>query len=122
VKYCSAPSKRCSAASSPVRSTPESLEDLRSISFCPPLPRVAVASAVRYPCLAIEHHQQPVVLVVRCRRVHEDAGIGEMPQHESERDVPLLVIERDNAHLSSGKGDKRGDDDEKREKRSASYW
>ena len=63
---------------------------------------------------AIEHHQQPVVLVVGVRRgVHEHAGIGEMPQDKSERDVPLFVVEGNDAHLSGGKGDKRREDDEK---------
>ena len=49
VKYCSAPSNRWSAASSSVRRTPSASKISGPISFCPPLPRVAVASVVRYP-------------------------------------------------------------------------
>ena len=70
VKYCSAPSKRCMAASSSVRSTPSASNISGPISFWPPLPRVAVASAVRIPESAIQHHEQPVVLVVGMRRRH----------------------------------------------------
>ena len=62
---------------------------------------------------AIQHHQQPVVLVVGMRRgVHEDAGVGEMPQRESERDVPLLFVERHDAHLGDGNRGKRGEKNE----------
>ena len=47
--------------------------------------------------------EQSVVLVVGMRRRHhQDPGVGEMPQHEAERDVPLLVVERDDPHLGVG--------------------
>src|SRR5262249_24471923 len=49
---------------------------------------------------AIEHHEQPVVLVVGMRgRVHEDAGVGEMTQGEAERRMALLLVDRDDPHL-----------------------
>ena len=39
---------------------------------------------------AIEHHQQPVVLIVGMRgRHHEDAGVAQVTQREAKRDVPL---------------------------------
>ena len=65
---------------------------------------------------AVQHHQQPVVLVVGVRGgVHEDAGVAEVPQHQAERDVPLLLVERHDAHLRRRKGDQRGEDEKGRE-------
>ena len=64
----------------------------------------------------IQHHQQPVVLIVRVRRgVHEDAGVREMPQHQPERNVSLLFVERNDAHLCGREGDQRGQDEKRRE-------
>jgi hypothetical protein len=40
-------------------------------------------------------------------RVHEDADVREMTERKPERDVSLLFVERDNAHLRNGKGDQR---------------
>ena len=61
---------------------------------------------------AIQHHQQPVVLVVGMRRrVHEDADVAEVPQREPEGDVALLFVERDDAHLS-GRNDGEGEEDD----------
>ena len=52
----------------------------------------------------IEHHQQPIVLVVGVRgRVHEDAGIRQMTQGEAERNVSLHVVEWHDAHLRARK-------------------
>ena len=31
--------------------------------------------------------------------MHEDAGVAEVPQRQAERDVALLLVERDDAHL-----------------------
>ena len=67
---------------------------------------------------AIEHHQQPVVLVVGMRRgVHEDADVRQVAQRQPERDVTLLVVERHDAHLGKGNRGQRGDEDERREKK-----
>ncbi len=49
VKNCSAPSKRCAASSSSVRSTASGTNSSGPISFCPPSPCVAVTSVVRNP-------------------------------------------------------------------------
>ena len=49
VKYCSAPSRRCAACSSSVRSTARASNSSGPISFWPPSPRVAESSAVRWP-------------------------------------------------------------------------
>ena len=65
---------------------------------------------------AIQHHQQPVVLIVGVRgSVHEDAGVRQMPEREPERDVPLRFVERDDAHLGDGEGDQRGKEEKGRE-------
>ena len=62
---------------------------------------------------AIQHHQQPVVLVVGMRGgVHEDADVVEMPQREPKRDVPLLFVDRHDAHLS-GRNDGEGEEKDK---------
>src|SRR5262249_1010327 len=65
---------------------------------------------------AIQHHQQAVVLVVGMRRrVHEDPDVREMSQREAERDVTLVLVQRNDAHLSAGKGDERDYEDRKEE-------
>ena len=52
---------------------------------------------------AIEHHEQPVVLVVGMRGGHHvDAGVGQVAQRQAERDVALLLVDRDDAHLRRG--------------------
>ena len=62
---------------------------------------------------AVQLHEQPVVLVVGMRGgVHEDAGVGQMTQHQPEGDVPLLVVERHDPHLSKGDGRKRRKEEE----------
>src|SRR2546428_312277 len=67
---------------------------------------------------AIEHHQQPVVLVVGMRRgVHEDADVRQMPQGEPERDVALLFVERDDAHLADWHDRKGRESDKRRQKK-----
>ena len=52
----------------------------------------------------VEHHEQPVVLVVRVGgRHHEDAGVGQVPQGQSERRVPVLFVHRHDHHLCAWK-------------------
>ena len=85
----------------------ERLENLRADFVLP-----AVAAGRRrerraIALSAIQHHEQPVVLVVGMRGgYHEDAGVAKMPQRQTERDVPLLLVERDDAHLARF-GDRR---------------
>src|SRR2546425_2587 len=67
---------------------------------------------------AIEHDQQPIVLVVGMRRrVHEDADVRQMPQSEPERDVALLFVERDDAHLADWHDRKGREGDKRRQKK-----
>jgi hypothetical protein len=64
----------------------------------------------------VQHHQQPVVLIVGMSGgVHEDAGIGQMPQGKPERNVALLFVQRNDPHLGSGDGEQRGHDKQRRE-------
>ena len=57
---------------------------------------------------AVQHHQQAVVLVVGMSgRVHEDAGVAEVPERQAQRDVALVVVERDDAHLRPRRLDTR---------------
>ena len=51
---------------------------------------------------AVQHHEQRVVLVVGMRGgLHEDAGVAQMSEHQAQRDMPLLLVERHDAHLRS---------------------
>jgi hypothetical protein len=54
------------------------------------------------PLAAVHHHQQPVVLIVWMRRgLHQDAGVGEMPQREPERHMSAFGVNGDDAELGS---------------------
>ena len=65
----------------------ERVEDLRADFVLP-----AVAAGGRredrpHALAAVQHHVQRVVLVVGMRGgLHEHAGVGQMPQHQTERD------------------------------------
>ena len=61
----------------------------------------------------IEHHQQPVVLVVGVGRgFHHDAGVGEVAQRETERRMPLQFVNGHDPHLRARKRhEERGDGD-----------
>ena len=51
----------------------------------------------------IQLHEQSVVLIVGMSRGHhQNARIGEVSQRKPERDVPLLIVERHDAHLTEG--------------------
>jgi len=63
---------------------------------------------------AIQHHEQRVVLVVGMGgRLHEDAGVREVPQREPERHVSALLVHRHDPHLT---GNNRRSDDESSKK------
>ena len=61
----------------------------------------------------IEHDQQPVVLVVGMgRRFHHDARVGEVPQSEPERRMPLELVDGYDPHLRARKRhEERGEGD-----------
>ena len=101
MKYCSAPSNRCIAASSSVLSTPSdsnsSGTDFVLAAIAPGCRRERGAISLA----PIEQHEQPVVFIVGMRgRHHVDAGVGQMAERQAESDVALLLVDRDDTHLS----------------------
>jgi hypothetical protein len=94
----------------------ERLEDLRTdfvlaaVAARRRRERRAIAEA------AVQHHEQPVVLVVGMRRrVHEDAGVDKVAQRQAERDMPVLLVDRHDAHLRARDSDECERDDDRGE-------
>ena len=46
---------------------------------------------------------------------HEDAGVAEVAQRQAERDVPLLLVDRDDAHLRARSRGRVGGHEQRRE-------
>ena len=78
----------------------EGFEDLRSDFILSAVAASGRDEGGAVALAAIQHHEQPVVLVVRMRRrFHHDADVGEMAKREPERDMALLRVEWRDSHL-----------------------
>ena len=88
----------------------ERLENLRTDLVLPAVAPGGRGQRGAETLAPIEHHQQPIVLIVGMRgRFHHDAGVGEMPQRQPERDVPLQFVNGRHPHLRGRHGkDQRG--------------
>ena len=95
---------------------PERLENLGADLVLPAVAAGRCRERGPIPLSAVQLHEQPVVLVVWMRGGHhEDAGVAKVPQRQAERDVPLFLVDGDDAHLRARSQDRMA------ERRAAAY-